>query len=937
MLIQAKPSNLGAWMAVTLAMLLLGTAQATLLWDGNATNGTSVFKLLNLEDETGVSQKNPSTNGSSVTAVDDPIYGKVWLFYKAVDDLRCEAHGANGFNPAIGQTYYIGWRTKLGLPTTANLNAIFQWKAYGTPMLQNYPITIAPGSGNLNLNQYNPSGAGGHTFLWSTPLVTNVWNQHVLVISVSDQDYGGYIEYWYNGVQQTLNTVSGTTNRFYCRTFDGTSVDPKWGAYGGDIYAVSDYVAGLKIGTTYADVVGALYALSASPPSQYTGVNGTNISYTINVVTNIGFMGNIQLSVTGLPANTGYSLSPTNFSGSGAATLSVTTSNSTPQGTYTLLVRGINGSQTNYYTVEMKVTKPPATYVWNGPGSGANNWSTSGDWSPSGPPGAIDSVNFFDTGAVSTVSNVNNFVDAAFGGTITSLQYGNTNNNHTTSIAAGKTLNVGSLTVGTETDNGSAQAVFTTITGPGAALAMNTTSDLVVRQGSANNSSQRATLEMSGLGTFNATVGRVLVGVLGPIARATGTLYLGKTNTIIASGAYPQICVGDNHGNGGGQDYLYLGKSNSIFAESMSIGRQKANGTLVFNSRFTNSIAYFRNLDGVSPVDSWSIGDNSAQSSSSSSSTGMIDFSLGSVDALVNTISVGVSQTSTGANSSGTLTFVSGTINVNTLQIGVQSANGATSAGVGRVNVNGTNALLVVNSTLTLGSTSGGAGTTNTYGTLNISRGTVLANSIVAGAGSGTNTIGVDSGVLVATNTIGTSATPIGNLNLTNAALHLNLDGSAAETNIVANNVVTGGTTTISIDSVTNVTNSQVFHLLSYTGADPYPGLKLGSLAAGYTGGGLTDNVAGQTIDLVINSAPFTNANILGVTLSGTNIVIHGTNNNGGQNFHYAVLTATNLTVPKMNWTVLGTNLFNADGTFNYTNPVNPGIRAQFFDVMVVP
>ena len=924
-------------MAVTLAMLLLGTAQATLLWDGNATNGTSVFKLLNLEDETGVSQKNPSTNGSSVTAVDDPIYGKVWLFYKAVDDLRCEAHGANGFNPAIGQTYYIGWRTKLGLPTTANLNAIFQWKAYGTPMLQNYPITIAPGSGNLNLSQYNPSGAGGHTFLWSTPLVTNVWNQHVLVISVSDQDYGGYIEYWYNGVQQTLNTVSGTTNRFYCRTFDGTSVDPKWGAYGGDIYAVSDYVAGLKIGTTYADVVGALYALSASPPSQYTGVNGTNISYTINVVTNIGFMGNIQLSVTGLPANTGYSLSPTNFSGSGAATLSVTTSNSTPQGTYTLLVRGINGSQTNYYTVEMKVTKPPATYVWNGPGSGANNWSTSGDWSPSGPPGAIDSVNFFDTGAVSTVSNVNNFVDAAFGGTITSLQYGNTNNNHTTSIAAGKTLNVGSLTVGTETDNGSAQAVFTTITGPGAALAMNTTSDLVVRQGSANNSSQRATLEMSGLGTFNATVGRVLVGVLGPIARATGTLYLGKTNTIIASGAYPQICVGDNHGNGGGQDYLYLGKSNSIFAESMSIGRQKANGTLVFNSRFTNSIAYFRNLDGVSPVDSWSIGDNSAQSSSSSSSTGMIDFSLGSVDALVNTISVGVSQTSTGANSSGTLTFVSGTINVNTLQIGVQSANGATSAGVGRVNVNGTNALLVVNSTLTLGSTSGGAGTTNTYGTLNISRGTVLANSIVAGAGSGTNTIGVGSGVLVATNTIGTSATPIGNLNLTNAALHLNLDGSAAETNIVANNVVTGGTTTISIDSVTNVTNSQVFHLLSYTGADPYPGLKLGSLAAGYTGGGLTDNVAGQTIDLVINSAPFTNANILGVTLSGTNIVIHGTNNNGGQNFHYAVLTATNLTVPKMNWTVLGTNLFNADGTFNYTNPVNPGIRAQFFDVMVVP
>jgi hypothetical protein len=442
---------------------------------------------------------------------------------------------------------------------------------------------------------------------------------------------------------------------------------------------------------------------------------------------------------------------------------------------------------------------------------------------------------------------------------------------------------------------------------------------------------------MSGLGTFNATLGRVLVGVLGTIARATGTLYLGKTNTIVASGAYPQICVGDNHGNGGGQDYLYLGQSNSIFANSMTIGRQKANGTLAFNGRFTNSIAYFRDIDGVSPADSWSIGDNSAQSTSSSSSTGTIDFSLGYVDALVNAISVGVSETSTGANSSGTLTFVSGTINVNTLQIGVQSANGATSAGVGRVNVNGTNALLVVNSTLTLGATSGGAGTTNTYGMLNISRGTVWANTIVAGAVSGTNSIGVGSGVLVVTNTVGTSAAPIASLNLTNAALHLNLDGSSTKTNIVANNVVTSGTTTISIDSVENVTNSLVFHLISYNGVDPYPGLKLGSLPPGYTSGGLTNNAAGQTIDLVIAGAPFTNANILGATLSGTNLVIHGTNNNGGQNFQYAVLTATNLAVPKMNWTVLGTNSFNPDGTFNYTNPVSPGNLQQFFDVMVVP
>jgi len=147
----------GILLAIT---VLPATLRGTLLWDGNATNGLGVFKLINIE----------GTNGSSVTAVSDPVYGTVWQFYKALNDHRCEAHGAAGINPAIGQTYYIGWRTKFVLPTQADLNAIFQWKAYGTPMLQNYPITIAPGGGALNLNQFNPTDAGGQTFLWSTPL-----------------------------------------------------------------------------------------------------------------------------------------------------------------------------------------------------------------------------------------------------------------------------------------------------------------------------------------------------------------------------------------------------------------------------------------------------------------------------------------------------------------------------------------------------------------------------------------------------------------------------------------------------------------------------------------------------------------------------------------------------------------------------------------------
>jgi hypothetical protein len=932
-LLSQSPGNFGRCLGtVFLAVLLFwpGTVRATLLWEGNATNGTGVFKLLNLEDENEVEQRNPSTNGSSVTAVNDPIYGTVWVFYKAVNDLRCEAHGANGITPAIGQTYFVGWRSKLVLPPTADLNAIFQWKAYGTPQLQDFPITIAPGGGNLNLNEYNPSDAGGQTVLWSTPLVTNVWNQHVLAISVSDQDYGGSIEYWFNGVQQ--NFPNGT-NIFYCRTFDGTSVDPKWGAYGGDVDAVYDYVCDLKIGTTYADVVDTLYALSASPPLQYTGLNGTNISYTIDVVTNGGFTGKIELAVTGLPANTAYSLSQTSFSGAGVATLSVTTSNDTPPGNYILLLRGIDGSQTNYYTVQMNVAKTPGTYVWNGPGAGSNNWSAAANWSPAGPPGPIDSVEFFNPGAVSAVSNINDVVDAAFGGAIASLQYGNTNNNHTTSITTGQTLNVGSLTVGTETDNGSAQAVFATVTGTGGALAMNTGSDMVVRQGSASSGSQRATLEMSGLGTFTASLGRVLVGVAGPVVRATGTLYLARTNTIYAAGAYPQICVGDNHANGGGQNYLYLGQTNCIFATSITIGRQKANGTLAFNSRFTNATALFRNVDGVSAVNSWTIGDNSAQSTSSSTSAGTCDFSLGTVDALVNSLLVGVSQTSTGANSSGTLTFASGIVNVNTLEIGVQSAGGATSAGTGRVNVNGSNAVLIVNSMLTLGLTSGGAGTTNTSGALSINGGAVLANAITAGAGSGLNSIAVKNGALTVTNAIGSSTVGISGVSLTNATLQFFV--TRGQINLTATNLLTGGAgNTLNIASLPALGSGPAqFQLIQYTGGIGGAGYNftLGSLPLGETvyAGHLSNNVAANSVDLVVVQAPATGPQFVAATWAGTNLVLSGANGVAG--WPYYVLASTNLALPLNQWLIVGTNAFDGLGNFAFTNNVTTSPASQYF------
>jgi hypothetical protein len=218
---------------------------------------------------------------------------------------------------------------------------------------------------------------------------------------------------------------------------------------------------------------------------------------------------------------------------------------------------------------------------------------------------------------------------------------------------------------------------------------------------------------------------------------------------------------------------------------------------------------------------------------------------------------VGKSQQASGANSYGLLTFASGTIDVNTLQIGFQAQSGATSAGVGRVNVSGTNALLVVNTLLELGHTSGGAGTTNTFGTLFVNGGSVSANTIAAGADSGTNLLALNNGTLIAAATVGTPAAPIGIVALTNSTVQVAV--VAGVTNLVATSLVTGGSSNvIAITSLPYIASVPAqFPLIRYSGAIGGSGFNfvLGSLPTDAVYHGYLSNyLAGHTVDLVITN-----------------------------------------------------------------------------------
>ncbi len=393
--------------------------------------------------------------------------------------------------------------------------------------------------------------------------------------------------------------------------------------------------------------------------------------------------------------------------------------------------------------------------------------------------------------------------------------------------------------------------------------------------------------------------------------------------------------VGDS--SGGGFELpgctLNLGLTNALYFDSMNVGKQKATNALVrFNPIFTNAnpAAYIRDTNGpASRVSAWNIGDVNSEGTYPVYTSGTVDFSGGTVNALVGTMIVGRGATTTQDSgwAQGTLTLTAGTFNVTNLSVAVQRA--ANSAAVtGTVNVNGTATLVSTNTGMTLAQTAGGSGPI--LGTLNITNGTVIAN---ISAGGGTSTVNLNAGTLTvpAASAIGTAAAPLTTVNLIGGSLHLNVDGNASTAIVDATSVSASGTT-ITIDSVTNVAGLTTIHLISYTGTDPYAGLSL-ALPYGYAGS-LVDNSG--SVDLSVMAAPLASPPAIGsIVISGGQLILGGTNNTNIAGVGYSVLTSSNLALPLTNWTRLTGGSFGADGSFVSTNAI--GTNGQQFFILELP
>jgi hypothetical protein len=98
------------------------------------------------------------------------------------------------------------------------------------------------------------------------------------------------------------------------------------------------------------------FSISASPASLAVAPPGASATSTITTAVTKGSAQTISLSASGLPPDASASFSPASITAGGSATLQVTTSSSTPPGTYQITVTGMGTSATHTTTLALTVS-----------------------------------------------------------------------------------------------------------------------------------------------------------------------------------------------------------------------------------------------------------------------------------------------------------------------------------------------------------------------------------------------------------------------------------------------------------------------------------------------------------------------------------------------------------------------------------------------------
>ncbi len=515
-----------------------------------------------------------------------------------------------------------------------------------------------------------------------------------------------------------------------------------------------------------------------------------------------------------------------------------------------------------------------ASTGWSGAGPDFN-WSTAANWT-NGAPIATSDVYFSTDGTVTTAGVPNNTVDADT--TIQSLFYHSTNVDsfHTTYINDGVRLTVATtnanylLNFGGKTLNTTLKQ-SSAIQGSGGTLYVDAPNLIMnVSEGLVNNvwGTPRYTLDMSDLGTFDANLSRLYVAGDNTY-RSEGVLYMAKTNIVRASFSSGPGLLLAQCSTGGAGGTCYLGYTNAFFNNyGIWVAYKRSDGIskLAFNPNMPGGVAYFRNFDGSGRMGVWSIADGRTQAYSGNAVNAVVDFSLGSVDAMVSDVVVarGFNSISTTTNlgrvgPKGSLTFNAGKIDANNVIVSYQQLDWGPRA-EGEINVDGTGELIVNNSML-LGHFAKAYQPTNGISSAKLNIGTITGGGSVVVKGpirTETNplsdnqseiNIRSSESMLSARNTIG----PLIWLELSAGSLSLDVDVPPTAPLCVTSNLITGAGFKVRVQGSAiepgRITLIDYGSIYSGLGADD-----LVLVLPPYLQGYLSNNVENSSVDLWITS-----------------------------------------------------------------------------------
>ena len=281
--------------------------------------------------------------------------------------LRAATHGRSMWDLGLGGSACMTVTGSSSWPNTAfaSQNGSFTATFDATPSAS--PINAVMGlssgaqsayTGYAAYVRFNPTGnidaRNGGSFTTSTiTYSTGVTYHFRMVVNVAAHIYAAYVTPA-GGSEQTI----GLNLAFRTEQNTVTSLDnmDEHAATGSVI--ICNFALG---GGGTAD-----FSLAALPLSQPVTA-GYSTSYTVTVAASNGFVGNVSLGASGLPAGASASFSPTSVSGgSGTSMLTVSTSGSTAAGSYTLMVTGTSGSLSHTANVTLVVSKSTPTCVTAG-------------------------------------------------------------------------------------------------------------------------------------------------------------------------------------------------------------------------------------------------------------------------------------------------------------------------------------------------------------------------------------------------------------------------------------------------------------------------------------------------------------------------------------------------------------------------------------------